>query len=158
MRLLDRLVRGIDEKLHRRTCVVFDAADPPRDRPSESQFGGVEVKFAVGYPEADDLLEELILANSSPKTLAVVSSDHRVQTAATRRGCAIYDSQPWLDEFLDGVIGLAGGRRRKGEGRQGKLGQGRGEPGQGRGVSAESSGPELVDDRDVDRWMREFGF
>jgi hypothetical protein len=151
MRLIDRLVQGIDEELRGRTCVVFDAANPPQDRPSEFQSGGVEVKFAVGHPEADDLLEELISANSSPKTLAVISSDHRVQMAATRRGCTIYDSQPWLDAFLDGVVGLAGGRRRSGGSRQG-------EPGQGRGVAAKPGSPGQVDDREVDRWLREFGF
>jgi hypothetical protein len=151
MRLIDRLVQGIDEELRGRTCVVFDAANPPQDQPSEFNVGGVDVRFAVDYPEADDLLEELISANSSPKTLAVVSSDHRVQTAATRRGCTVHESQPWLDEFLDGVVGLAGGRRR----RSGGAWQ---SGGQGRGAAAKPGGPGPVDDREVDRWLREFGF
>jgi predicted RNA-binding protein with PIN domain len=69
--------------------VVFDAARAPVDRPAEEDFGGVHVRFAVGYPSADDLIEELIRTDSGPDGLTVVSDDRRLREAARRRGCAI---------------------------------------------------------------------
>lgn len=152
--LLDRLVRGLDEKILSRVCVVFDAADPPRDRPHEMVVEGMQVRYAVEYPEADDLIEALIVENTAPKQLAVVSSDSRVRQAASRRGCTVYESQPWLDDLLDGVVGLAGGRRR----RTRQPGSGQPGSGQGRGVELGGDAGERVDEQEVDRWMREFGF
>lgn len=154
-RLINRLVTRLDPDVRGRTCIVFDAADPPRNRPHEFVVEQLQVRFSVGYPEADDLLEELIAANSAPKSLAVVSSDHRVRSAASRRGCVVFDSQSWLDDLLDGVVGLAGGPRSA--------------SGQGRGASPPEpeSGEVPYDARDpadrenagdVEGWMREFGF
>ena len=142
--MIERLITGLDAELRGRTCVVFDAADPPRDRPSEMTVEGLQVRFAVDYPEADDLLEEIIAENTAPKNLAVVSSDNRVRQAATRRGCTVYESQAWLDDLLDGLVRLAAGRRRR--------------PGQGRGVELPGEPGEPIDEQEVDRWMREFGF
>ena len=139
--LLQRLAKHLGEKLRRRTCVVFDAANPPRDRPSEFDFEGIDVRFAVGYPEADDLLESIIANHSAPKTLAVVSSDHRVQAAARRRGSKPYDSQPWLDDLIDGRIGLAASPA----------------SGAGQGSEPTRDKPEAVNDNDVQQWMDEFG-
>lgn len=145
--LIDRLVKHLDSETRSRTCVVFDAANPPPDRPSRFVVEGIDVRFAVDYPEADDLLEELIAAHSAPKTLAVVSSDHRVQTAATRRGSKAVDSQIWLDDLLDGRVSLAVKRKSR-------TGQGSGEPAAG----IDSEKPPESDKPDVDSWMREFGF
>lgn len=142
--LIDRLVRGLDREVRVRACVVFDAADPPRDRPSEFVVEGLEIVFAVDYPEADDLLELLIMECSAPRTLAVVSSDNRVRLAAKRRGCTVYDSQPWFDDLLDGVVGLAGGRRLK--------------SGQGRGPTEAEDAADPMDQDEVAGWLREFGF
>ena len=81
-------IEQLDEKLRRRTCVVFDATDPPRDRPHRFDIDHMSVRFAVDYAEADDLLEEIIAQHSAPKQLAVVSSDRRIQVAASRRGAS----------------------------------------------------------------------
>lgn len=144
MQLIQRLADHLDESTRCRTCVVFDAANPPANRASEYQQNGIEVRFAVDYPEADDLLEELIVAHSAPKTLAVVSSDHRVQAAAKRRGCRWFDSQRWLDNLLDSKVGLAA----PSPGRDG-AGQG----------SQENEKPDQKNDQDdVAEWMRKFGF
>ena len=64
--LIHRLVKHLGAEVRRRTCVVFDAANPPPNRLSRFQMEGIDVRFAVGYPEADDLLEELIAAHSAP--------------------------------------------------------------------------------------------
>ena len=107
MLLIDRLTNHLDEDTRKRTCVVFDAANPPPNRPNEFSMNHITVRFAVGYPEADDLIEELIAAHHSPKQLAVVSSDHRIVAASGRRGAKCFDSQPWLDDLLDGKVCLA---------------------------------------------------
>ncbi len=140
MRLIDRLNEHLDAETRRRTCLVFDAANPPRDQLSEFDHNGMLVRFAIDYPEADDLLEEIIGQHSSPKQLAVISSDHRVQAAARRRGAVSFDSQPWLDALLEGDVRLAVSGNRAGQG-SGKK---------------EKPTPKL-DSADVSDWMREFG-
>ena len=105
--LLRELTNQLSEPVRRKTCVVFDAANPPRDRPSEFVHHGMSVRFAVDYLSADDLLEEMIRAHHTPKRLMVVSSDHRIQIAARRRGAAHFDSEPWMDDLTDGKIHLA---------------------------------------------------
>lgn len=142
MRLIDRLATLVDAGTRQRTCVVFDAANPPRDRPSEFQYHGISVRFAIDYPEADDLLEEIIGQHSAPKRLAVISSDRRVQTAASRRGAACFDSQPWLDALLEGRLQLAVSSSRAGQGSHEKV----------------DKPNEDLDRGEISDWMREFGF
>ncbi|TWT73146.1 NYN domain-containing protein [Allorhodopirellula solitaria] len=105
-RLLDRLAEHLDENVRLRTCVVFDAKDAPPNLPSRFEHQGIDVRFAVDYCEADDLLEELIAAHPAPKTLSVVSSDHRIGTAARRRRAGCFDAADWLDRLLDGHVQL----------------------------------------------------
>src|SRR4051794_15010603 len=69
--------------------VVFDAAHAPPGSARDQDAHGIHVKFATGKQEADDVIEQLIRQSSSPKTLHVVSDDHRLHQAAKRRGCAI---------------------------------------------------------------------
>lgn len=144
LQLIRRLVKHLDEAVRSRTCVVFDAANPPPDRPSQFAIDGIDVRFAVDYAEADDLLEEIIASHSAPKNLAVVSSDHRVQTAARRRGALDLESQPWLDDLLDGNVRLAV-RRRDGAG-------------QGSDQDGDEKPTQSIEEADVESWMREFGF
>ncbi|MGB7344769.1 MAG: NYN domain-containing protein [Pirellulaceae bacterium] len=142
MQLINRLVTHLDETTRARTCVVFDAANPPRDRPSEFVIDSIQVRFAIDYPEADDLIEEIIAAHHSPKQLAVVSSDHRIQAAARRRGAVCFDSEPWLDDLLDNKVRLAITLASP-------TGQGSVEP--------EKPTGKLTDEH-VSDWMKEFGF
>ncbi|MDA8745623.1 NYN domain-containing protein [Rubripirellula amarantea] len=143
--LLERLATHLPGSVRQRTQVVFDAANPPRDRPDRFVYQDIDVQFAVNYPEADDLLEEIIRGHSSPKQLAVVSSDHRVQTAASRRSAEAFDSQSWLDSLLDGNLRLS--PRANVIDRD--AGEGRGDHGDdGLKLKAE----------DVNDWMDEFGF
>lgn len=142
--LIDRLARGLDDSVRARTCVVFDAAHPPPDRPSQFQVEGIDIRFAVDQPEADDLIENLIAAHSAPKQLAVVSSDHRIQAAARRRGALAFNAQSWLDDLLDGRIGLAAPR-------SARAGQGGADP-------PPQKPAETIDRQEVEQWMKEFGF
>lgn len=140
--LIDRLIKHLPSHICDRTCLVFDAANPPRDRPSDYHVQGLNVRFAVGYPQADDLIEEIIAQHSSPKRLTVVSSDHRIQNSAKRRGATSFDSDIWLDQLMDGQVKLAISVQ---------------PPGQGR--ADENRKPDIqVSDKEVDDWMQEFGF
>jgi len=77
--------------------VIFDAARSPRRASPEQEHRGIQVRFAKGRAEADDLLEELIEEHRHPKKLTVVSSDHRVQRAARRRNVRALDCHAFLD-------------------------------------------------------------
>jgi hypothetical protein len=144
MRLIDRLVKNLDEDVRERTAVVFDAANPPSDRPNRFTVSGIDIRFAVGYAEADDLIEEMIAAHSAPKRLAVVSSDVRIQTAASRRGCTTFASDVWLDDLLEGKPQLA-------------IKPPRG-AGQGSDRQPGDEKPQAVSDEDLQQWMQDFGF
>ena len=51
--------------------------------PRETTHKGLVVRFAAREADADSLIEELIIADHSPRRLTVVSSDHRIQRAAS---------------------------------------------------------------------------
>ena len=95
---------------------------------------GLKVRFASRYPDADSLIEELILADSAPRRLMVVSSDHRLQKAARRRRARAVDSDVWYAEVV-----RARRERRK-----------RAAPG------PERPAVPLLEE-DVNYWVREFG-
>lgn len=98
--LLDFLVRHLSPEEARATVVVFDAQFLPRPVPTEFTYHGMAVKFAVHYPDADSLLEQLIAEHTSPRQLTVISSDHRLQRAARRRRARFVDSEQWYRELL----------------------------------------------------------
>jgi predicted RNA-binding protein with PIN domain len=141
MLLIERLSTRLAPRVRRRTCVVFDAANPPPDRPSEFEINELTIRFAIDYPEADDLLEELIRDHSAPKQLAVVSSDHRVQAAARRRGATVFESQSWLDALLEGKPQLAVTPSRAGQGSD----------------TPHDKRTAKLDRAEINAWLREFG-
>lgn len=98
-RLIHELAMHLDPPLAAETCLVFDAQDPPPDLPHEYRIESIRLHYAVGYPEADDLIEELIARHPTPRRLTVVSSDHRIQRAAARRGASFFDADLWYDEL-----------------------------------------------------------
>jgi predicted RNA-binding protein with PIN domain len=93
------LARFVGESLEpaerSRAIVVFDAAGAPPGLPSSITLHGVAIRFAKGYHDADELLEELIAADNAPRRLTVVSSDHRIQRAARKRRATAVDSDVW---------------------------------------------------------------
>ncbi|TWT83063.1 YacP-like NYN domain protein [Planctomycetes bacterium CA13] len=150
--LIRRLCEHLPESVRNQTVVVFDASRPPPNRESRYAVNGVEIEFAVEQPEADDLIEERIAQHSSPKQLAVVSSDHRIQEAAKRRGAIAFDSQEWLDDLLDGKLHLAVPIRAESNG----AGQGGSQVNDSSSSSGKPKGG--VPKAEVDDWLREFGF
>lgn len=93
--LLDALLAVIDPKELTQTVVVFDSAKAPPGLPRVYNYHQITVRFASGYADADEMIEELIQEHHAPKRLTVVSSDHRVQRAARRRKAKAIDSDSW---------------------------------------------------------------
>jgi predicted RNA-binding protein with PIN domain len=99
--LLNFVVESLDAKDLPRATVVFDAGpDSPRGLPRLLQHRGLTVRFATGSDGADELIEEMILADSAPRRLTVVSSDHRLHRAARRRGAKPIDSDLWYADAV----------------------------------------------------------
>jgi hypothetical protein len=98
--LLDFLAASLTEKERPRATIVFDARLAPPDRQQAYAYQGLSIRFAQGYEAADDLIEELIKKDSAPRQLLVVSSDHRLQRAAARRGAKAIDSDVWHAQLL----------------------------------------------------------
>ena len=97
--LLDWLADSLTPDECTTTTIVFDARHAPPGLPRQFKHRGVQVQFAPRKIEADDLIEELIRASSSPRQLIVVSSDHRLQRAAKRRKATAVDSDVWCREI-----------------------------------------------------------
>ena len=98
--LLNFLAESLEPAEVAQTTVVFDAGDAPRGLPRAVEHRGLTVRFAAGYEDADALIEELIRAESAPRRLTVVSSDHRLQRAARRRRARAVDSDAWYAEAV----------------------------------------------------------
>lgn len=75
--------------------VVFDAKAAPADS-AEADHRGVRVRFAY-QQTADDLIENMIAAETQPGNLVVVSNDSRLHEAARRRGCRAWSCQYFMD-------------------------------------------------------------
>jgi len=132
--LLNFLAESVDPNELTRATVVFDAADAPPGLPRTVDHRGIRVHFAAKHEAADALIEELILADSAPRRLVVVSSDHRIQRAARRRRAKAVDSDLWYAALLRA-------RRER------------------NAVAAAVSGrpPVPLLDEDVRYWIRQFG-
>ena len=98
--LLNFLAESVDPAEVAHTTVVFDAREAPPGLPRAVNHRGLTVRFAPRDQDADTLIEELIRADSAPRRLAVVSSDHRIQRAAHRRRARAVDSDVWYAEVV----------------------------------------------------------
>lgn len=99
-RLIAMILMAVPAEELARITIVYDAKRLPiKETEIVSSKQGITVIFAVDYPDADTLIEELILKHSNPKQLTVVSSDHRIQKAALRRKATPIDSDVWLDRL-----------------------------------------------------------
>jgi predicted RNA-binding protein with PIN domain len=96
--LLDWLAEVLTDADRERITIVFDARDAPPGLPQSARKHGLQIRFARRGSDADDLLEELIRDHSSPRSLIVVSSDHRIHRAARRRRATPIDSDRWVTE------------------------------------------------------------
>jgi uncharacterized protein len=98
--LLNFLSGSIDQRERTSTTIVFDASGAPPGLPRTIKHEGITVHFAQRHSDADEMIEELLEACREPRSLLVVSSDHRVQRAARRVGASFLDSEEWYSERL----------------------------------------------------------
>ena len=98
--LLNFIAETVAESELSTTTVVFDAAAAPPGLPRILTHRGVTVRFSSGYNDADELIEELIRNSTSPRRLTVVSSDHRLHRAASRRKAQAVDSDVWHAQVI----------------------------------------------------------
>ena len=96
--LLNWLGDCLTDAQRERTTIVFDARDAPPGLPRSATKHGMRIEFAPRGKEADDVLEEMIGSHTSPRSLTVVSSDHRLHRAARRRKATAVDSDQWVAE------------------------------------------------------------
>jgi predicted RNA-binding protein with PIN domain len=82
--LLRFLAARIDDKQRPLTTIVFDAAEAPPGLPRTISFESMTVHFASNYEDADEQIEELIAMSNVPRSLLVVSSDHRIQRCISK--------------------------------------------------------------------------
>lgn len=95
--LLNFLAAAIDKRERRQTTIVFDAAGAPPGLPQTISHEGMAIHFAR-HSDADEMIEELLEQHRAPKSVTVVSSDHRVQRAARSHGATFVDSATWYTE------------------------------------------------------------
>lgn len=98
--LLNFLVESLEPKELSRAVVVFDARQAPKGLARSIVHRGLKVRFASPEGDADLAIEELIRRDSAPRRLTVVSSDHRLQNAARRRGATGIDSDVWFAQLV----------------------------------------------------------
>jgi uncharacterized protein len=117
--------------------IVFDGRQEFRGRAIGRRPSGLEVRFTADQL-ADDAIEELIRKEANPRRLTVVSSDHRIQEAARRRGCEAWDSTHFIDWVLE----------------QGAPAPPKPAPPK---PAPPATKPDSTSDEDVAHWLREFG-
>lgn len=108
--LLNFLAETLPERELAGTTVVFDAREAPPGLPRVSQYRGITVRFAPRESDADEEIERLIAAESAPRRLTVVSSDHRLHRAARRRRARAIDSDRWYAQVVRERLGRTRGK------------------------------------------------
>jgi predicted RNA-binding protein with PIN domain len=99
LEMLEKLASYLAPSLRRETVVIFDQGHRSSQKASSFVRQEIRVEFAVGYEDADSMIETMIQQFATPQTLLVVSSDHRIQTAARRRNARFIDSDVWIDQL-----------------------------------------------------------
>jgi uncharacterized protein len=97
--LLFYLASHLSASERERTTVVFDAGDAPTDVARQMTVEGMSVEFARPGGDADTLIEEILQSHPAPRSVRVVSSDHRLQKAARRRRATSVDSDMFVTEL-----------------------------------------------------------
>ena len=79
--------------------VVFDGAPPYGPLAEQIHDERIDVKYAAGRT-ADDVIIEYISADSAPRGLTVVSTDHEIRAAARRRRCKTETSEDFAKTLV----------------------------------------------------------
>jgi predicted RNA-binding protein with PIN domain len=96
------------------TTVVFDARDPPPDRPAQVVISGIRVLFANPGGDADVLIQKWLERHSSPRRVTLVSSDRLLQRAARSCGSKFIGSEDFVHDLEQRGAKRVAGRDEKG--------------------------------------------
>lgn len=94
------LVQALPAEQVNQTRVVFDSAMRLPELPDYWEQDGLQIHFASGHQDADEMIIEMLQKDSAPRQLLIVSSDHQIQQAARRRKAAFVDSDRWFEELI----------------------------------------------------------
>ncbi len=105
-RLLQKLADNLPQSLSHDTVVIFDSgrhAEDSRTDTTSPHTREPRWPFSVTYSaqgqSADDDIETRLASHSSPRQIVVVSGDHRLHKAASRRGARAIDSDQFLSDL-----------------------------------------------------------
>jgi predicted RNA-binding protein with PIN domain len=118
--------------------IVFDSLDAPAHLPVSMRLRDMEVFFSREWASADELLQQILVSHSTPKSVVVISSDHSVQRKAIARGATPFDHDQWI-EAIEAAFGSC-------------------EPTDSQADSMEQGKDRVVGDKERDEWLKRFGF
>lgn len=108
-RLLQKLANNLPESLAHDTVVIFDSGRNTEDSSTGTTGTITPATREPGWPflvnysalgqSADDEIETRLASHSSPRQIVVVSGDHRLHKAASRRGARAIDSDQFLSDL-----------------------------------------------------------
>jgi predicted RNA-binding protein with PIN domain len=83
--------------------IVFDSLDAPAHLPDSMRLRDMNLLFSRHWASADEMLQQILIAHPSPRSVVVVSSDHAVQRKASARGAVWFDQDHW-QEAIDAAF------------------------------------------------------
>lgn len=98
-RLLKLLLGKLSSAEIQTTTIVFDARDPPPDRPARVVISGITVLFANPGGDADRLIQEWLARHPTPRRVILVSGDKLLQRAARSCGAKFVGSHDFLQDL-----------------------------------------------------------
>ncbi|MBS0262597.1 MAG: NYN domain-containing protein [Planctomycetes bacterium] len=114
LRCRTRLLRLLLDRLTiaeiRAATLIFDARDPPPDRPSEFTVSGLKVRFANPGGDADVMIRNWLAVHHTPRHVTLISSDKELQRAARACGARFKSSQAFLADLETRRQGKRAGR------------------------------------------------
>lgn len=99
MGLVRHLSLRLEPAERKAIAIIFDAKDISLEHPSTLYHASMRIEYASAYAEADDRIEEIIKRHGNPQKLLVVSSDRRLQNAASKRSGRWMEPLDWLEQF-----------------------------------------------------------
>jgi predicted RNA-binding protein with PIN domain len=97
--LLALLLGKLSNAEVRAATLIFDARDPPPDRPTQAVVSGLKVLFANPGGDADVMIEHWLSRHPAPRRVTLVSSDRALQRAARGCGAKFLGSDEFLEEL-----------------------------------------------------------
>lgn len=94
---LCRVLDGYFAETHQQCQIVFDGTGP-KDRNAFADIRHIDIIHAGFDQEADSVIEGKVLADSAPKRLTIVSSDHQVRDAATARKAGVLRCEEFWEQ------------------------------------------------------------